>query len=233
MDLPVLGAAVRRIGSVDARAPPARTSSGEAAAVLTFPEGVRALEKPFRPALPPLPFRARLRARGTRGPDADRSRGGHRSRGGVCCSPTPAVARLLAPTAPLRADAGLPLPVKYRMCFGAPLRLRGPPSPSLAHDVRRGADHSPGADRPEPHDAAGTSSGERVFPRRPRARSRAPCSDGQAKARTRWAPGRSDPEPPREPLLPRGLECRQRAVLSMASDVLRPTRGPSGCHGFT
>src|SRR3989454_11759121 len=69
---------------------------------------------------------------------------------------------------------------------------------------------------------------------RPRPPSRAP----RARARTRWAPGRGDEPPPftgdvlrmRPPgvergegsdrsaaLLPRGLECRQRAVLSMAS----------------
>src|SRR3989442_4304042 len=48
MPLPVLGAAARRIGAVDGRRPACEDLLRCGAAVLTFPEGVKALAKPFR-----------------------------------------------------------------------------------------------------------------------------------------------------------------------------------------
>jgi len=48
MTLPVLGAAARLIGAVDGRRPACEDLLRRGAAVLTFPEGVKALAKPFR-----------------------------------------------------------------------------------------------------------------------------------------------------------------------------------------
>ena len=49
------------------------------------------------------------------------------------------LARLVGtPTAPLTPTLVLPLPAKYHIYFGAPLRLSGPAVPELvAHNVRR------------------------------------------------------------------------------------------------
>src|SRR4029077_15868471 len=48
MELPVLGAAARRVGAVDGRRGACEELLRAGAAVLTFPEGVRALRRPFR-----------------------------------------------------------------------------------------------------------------------------------------------------------------------------------------
>ena len=140
MDLPVLGAAARRIGAVDGTRPACADLLRGGAAVLTFPEGVRALEKPFRQRYRLCPFGHGFVhvALETRTPIVPVAVIGPEEEAPLLANPR-WLARLLGtPTAPLTPTLVLPLPVKYRICFGAPLRLRGPAVPELvAHDVRR------------------------------------------------------------------------------------------------
>jgi len=140
MDLPVLGAAARRIGAVDGTRPACADLLRGGAAVLTFPEGVRALEKPFRQRYRLCPFGHGFVhvALETRTPIVPVAVIGPEEEAPLLANPR-WLARLLGtPTAPLTPTLVLPLPVKYRICFGAPLRLRGPAVPELvAHNVRR------------------------------------------------------------------------------------------------
>ena len=140
MDLPVLGAAARRIGAVDGTRPACADLLRGGAAVLTFPEGVRALEKPFRQRYRLCPFGHGFVhvALETRTPIVPVAVIGPEEEAPLLANPR-WLARLLGtPTAPLTPTLVLPLPVKYRIYFGAPLRLRGPAVPELvAHDVRR------------------------------------------------------------------------------------------------
>src|SRR5262249_20835417 len=118
MELPVLGAAARRIGAVDGRREACIDLLRAGGAVLTFPEGVKALARPFRARYRLLNF-------------------GHGfmhvalATGAEDEAPTPAnppwIARMLAtPAAPITPALVFPLPVKYRIHFGAPMRFRGP-----------------------------------------------------------------------------------------------------------
>src|SRR5213593_690667 len=140
-----------------------------------LPRGCAGTREALPPALPPLPFRARLRARGTRDPDADRSRGGHRSRGGGAAARQPPLARPPPRHADgaAHADAGAAASGQVPYLFRRSAPPEGPRRPRV-RGARRSAraDDSPGADRPEPHDAPARLLVNGVFPRRPRARSR-------------------------------------------------------------
>ena len=138
MELPILGGVARRIGAADGRREPCLEILRARGVVLTFPEGTAALRRPFR-------NRYQL------------SRLGHGFMYVVLAAGVPVVpvavigaeeeaplvvnaswlARLLrTPVAPLSPTLVLPLPVKYRIHFGHPMRFDGAASPeAVARNV--------------------------------------------------------------------------------------------------
>jgi 1-acyl-sn-glycerol-3-phosphate acyltransferase len=133
MELPVLGTAARRIGAVDGQRSSCEKLLRAGAAVLTFPEGVKALARPFRE-------RYRLRnfghgfmhvALATGAPIVPVAVIGAEEEAPLLANPA-WLARLVGtPVAPITPTLVFPLPVKYRIYFGAPLRPKGPPTPEV------------------------------------------------------------------------------------------------------
>ena len=131
MSLPFLGGVARRIGATDGRREPCLEILRAGGVVLTFPEGTSALRRPFRD-------RYRLSTLGHGFMHVAMT-------AGVPIVPVAVIgaeeeapliahaswlARLLhTPVAPLSPTLALPLPVKYRIHFGHPMRFEGPPSP--------------------------------------------------------------------------------------------------------
>jgi hypothetical protein len=61
------------------------------------------------------------------------------------------LARLIrTPVAPITPTIVVPLPVKYRIYFGTPLRPKGPPTPRCGAQRERRASFRPGPDRRRP-----------------------------------------------------------------------------------
>src|SRR2546426_12532988 len=133
MDLPVLGAAARRIGAVDGTRPACADLLRGGAAVLTFPEGVRALEKPFRQRYRLRPFGHGFVhvALATRTPIVPVAVIRPEEEAPLLANPRWLAPLPRTPSAPLTPTLVLPLPVKYRIHFGAPLRFGGRPTPQL------------------------------------------------------------------------------------------------------
>jgi 1-acyl-sn-glycerol-3-phosphate acyltransferase len=127
MQLPVLGRVARRIGAVDGTRPACRALLEAGGAVLTFPEGIRALGKRFRD-------RYRLGRLGTGFARVALETGapvvpvaviGSEEESPILANPAWLARRLGVASAPLAPTVVFPLPVKYRLHFGAPLRLLG------------------------------------------------------------------------------------------------------------
>jgi 1-acyl-sn-glycerol-3-phosphate acyltransferase len=133
MELPVLGAAARRIGAVDGRRETCADLLRAGGAVLAFPEGVKALSKPFRERYRLRPFgHGFMHVAMTTGvPVVPVAVIGAEEEAPLLANPG-WLARLVGtPVAPLTPTVVFPLPVKYRIHFGAPLRFRGPISPEI------------------------------------------------------------------------------------------------------
>jgi 1-acyl-sn-glycerol-3-phosphate acyltransferase len=127
MELPVLGAAARNIGAVDGRRETCIDLLRAGAAVLTFPEGVRALGRPFwkRYRLAPFGHGFVHVALATGAPIVPVAVVGAEEEAPLLANPG-WLARLLGtPAAPLTPNLIFPLPVKYRLYFGPPVYLRG------------------------------------------------------------------------------------------------------------
>ena len=131
MELPILGRAARRIGAVDGNRDVCGNLLRAGGAVLTFPEGVQALRRPFRE-------RYRLREFGhgfahvaleTGAPIVPVAVSGSEEEAPLLANPAWLARLLRTPVAPLTPTLVVPLPVKYRIHFGDPLRLRGPATP--------------------------------------------------------------------------------------------------------
>ena len=140
MTLPVLAAAARLIGAVDGRRPACEDLLRRGAAVLTFPEGVKALAKPFRE-------RYRLRGFGhgfvhvalaTGAPIVPVAVIGAEEEAPLIANPAWLARLVRTPVAPITPTIVFPLPVKYRLHFGAPIRLKGSGGPEM---VARHAQH--------------------------------------------------------------------------------------------
>ena len=138
MELPFLGGVARRIGATDGRREPCLEILRAGGVVLTFPEGTAALRRPFRERYRLLPLghgfmRVALAAGvpvlpvAVIGAEEEAPLVAHASW----------LARLLrTPVAPLSPTLVLPLPVKYRIHFGHPLRFEGPADPeAVARNV--------------------------------------------------------------------------------------------------
>jgi 1-acyl-sn-glycerol-3-phosphate acyltransferase len=128
MELPVLGAAARRIGAADGRREICGDILRAGGVVLTFPEGVRALARRFR-------YRYQLSEFGhgfmhvalaTGTPIVPVAVVGAEEEAPLLANPQ-WLARLVGtPVAPITPTIVVPLPVKYRIHFGQPLWFRGP-----------------------------------------------------------------------------------------------------------
>ena len=128
MDLPILGRAARRIGAVDGTRPACVDLLRGSAVVLTFPEGVRALARPFRDRYRMAPFghgfvHVALEAGVPIVPVAVI---GAEEEAPLLANPAWLRRLLRTPVAPITPTLFVPLPVRYRLHFGTPLRLDGP-----------------------------------------------------------------------------------------------------------
>lgn len=134
MELPVLGRAAQRIGAVDGRRESCADLLRSGAAVLAFPEGTKALARGFRHRYRLSPFGHGFAqvALATGTPIVPVAVVGAEEEAPLLANP-PWLARLLhTPVAPLAPTLFVPLPVKYRLHFGHPLRLRGSATPEAA-----------------------------------------------------------------------------------------------------
>src|SRR5439155_2067509 len=140
MDLPVLGAAARRIGAADGRREICADLLRAGGVVLTFPEGVRALARPFRYRYQLCEFGHGFMhvALATGTPIVPVVVIGAEEEAPLLANPR-WLARLVGtPVAPITPTLVLPLPVKYHLHFGAPIRLKGSTGPD---SVARQAQH--------------------------------------------------------------------------------------------
>ncbi len=131
MELPLLGRAARRIGAVDGRRDTCADLLRAGGAVLAFPEGVKALARPFRERYRMHEFghgfvHVALR---TGAPIVPVAVIGPEEEAPLLANPAWLARLVRTPVAPLTPTLVVPLPVKYRIHFGAPLRFRGPAAP--------------------------------------------------------------------------------------------------------
>jgi len=131
IELPVLGKIARRIGATDGRRQFCIDLLRAGAVVLTFPEGVNALRRSFRERYRLRPFGHGFMhvALATGVPVVPVAVVGAEEEAPLVAR-SPWLERLLRlPVAPLSPTVVVPLPVKYRIYFGEPLRFRGPATP--------------------------------------------------------------------------------------------------------
>jgi 1-acyl-sn-glycerol-3-phosphate acyltransferase len=140
MELPILGRAARRIGAVDGTRPACVDLLRGSAVVLTFPEGVRALARPFRDRYRMAPFGHGFVhvALETGVPIVPVAVIGAEEEAPLLANPAWLRRLLRMPVAPITPTLFVPLPVRYRIHFGTPLRLSGPTTADcVASEVER------------------------------------------------------------------------------------------------
>jgi 1-acyl-sn-glycerol-3-phosphate acyltransferase len=139
MELPILGRAARRIGAVDGRRPACMSLLRAGATVLTFPEGVRALSRPFHERYHLAPFGTGFVhvARATGVPIVPVGVIGGEEEAPLIANPEWLRRLVRTPVAPITPTIVVPLPVRYRIYFGTPIRVSGPATDDR---VRREAD---------------------------------------------------------------------------------------------
>ncbi len=128
MELPILGRAARRIGAVDGSRAACINLLRGGAVVLTFPEGTRALARPFRDRYCLAPF-----GRGfvhvaleTGVPIVPVAVIGAEEEAPLLANPAWLRRLVRTPVAPITPTLFVPLPVRYRIHSGTPLRISGP-----------------------------------------------------------------------------------------------------------
>lgn len=133
MQLPILGRVASRIGAVDGRRQTCEDLLRAGGAVLTFPEGTAALGRPFRERYRLRPFGHGFVqvALATSTPIVPVAVIGAEEEAPLLANPRWLARLCRTPVAPLTPTLFVPLPVKYRLYFGAPLQLRGPASQSV------------------------------------------------------------------------------------------------------
>ena len=133
MELPVLGAAARRIGAVDGRRDACEELLNAGGSVLTFPEGVKALRRRFRERYQLTNFGHGFMhvALATEVPIVPVAVIGAEEEAPILGNPGWLARLLRTPVAPLTPTLFVPLPVRYRIHFGTPLRFKGPTSPDV------------------------------------------------------------------------------------------------------
>jgi 1-acyl-sn-glycerol-3-phosphate acyltransferase len=128
MRLPVLGWAARRIGAVDGTPRACRVLLQAGGVVLTFPEGMGALGRRFRDRYQIQRFGSgfALVALEARVPVVPVAVIGAEEESPIVGNPQWLARRIGLSAAPLSPTVIFPLPVKYRLHFGSPMRLHGP-----------------------------------------------------------------------------------------------------------
>lgn len=137
MKLPVLGRAAQRIGAVDGLRSVCEELLRAGAAVLTFPEGAPG-SKGLRNRYELAPLRQGFMhvAIATRTPIVPVAVIGAEEDAPLLANPRWLARFLGTPTAPVTPTLLVPLPVKYRIHFGGPLRFAGPiTTANVAHGV--------------------------------------------------------------------------------------------------
>jgi len=131
MELPVLGRAARRIGAVDGTRPSCISLLNAGAAVLAFPEGIRALTRGFRRRYQLGQFGRGFAhvALATGVPVVPVAVIGAEEEAPLIANPGWLRRLMRTPVAPITPSVVMPLPVRYRIHFGTPLWLHGPPTP--------------------------------------------------------------------------------------------------------
>jgi len=144
MTLPVLGRAARRIGAVDGQRETCTNLLAGGAAVLAFPEGVKALERRFSQRYQLRPFGHGFVhvALAARVPIVPVAIIGGEEEAPLLANPHWLRRLLRTPTAPLTPTLFVPLPVRYRIHFGVPYYPTGPATPQR---VARHVEHVRGA----------------------------------------------------------------------------------------
>jgi 1-acyl-sn-glycerol-3-phosphate acyltransferase len=140
MELPILGRAARRIGAVDGNRPACIDLLRGGAAVLTFPEGAQALARPFRDRYRMAPFgRGFVHVALKAGvPIVPVAVIGAEEEAPLLANPAWLRRLLRMPVAPITPTLFVPLPVRYRIHFGTPLRISGPATADcVAREVER------------------------------------------------------------------------------------------------
>jgi 1-acyl-sn-glycerol-3-phosphate acyltransferase len=131
IELPVLGRAAQRIGAVDGTRAACIGLLRAGAAVLTFPEGTRALDRGFRRRYELAPFGHGFMhvALATGAPVVPVAVIGAEEEAPLLANPRWLRRLLRTHVAPLTATVVVPLPVRYRIHVGAPLRFAGSSEP--------------------------------------------------------------------------------------------------------
>ncbi len=131
MELPVLGSVARRIGAVDGGRPACTRILEDGGVVLTFPEGIKALARPFRERYQLLPFGSGFVhvAIATGVPIVPVAVVGAEEEAPMLANPEWIQRLTRTPVAPITPTLVVPLPVRYRLHFGAPMHARGPATP--------------------------------------------------------------------------------------------------------
>ena len=140
MELPLLGRAARRIGAVDGTRPSCISLLRAGAVVLTFPEGTHALSRSFRQRYHVGPFGRGFAhvALATGVPVVPVAVIGAEEEAPLIANPGWLRRLVRTPVAPITPAVVMPLPVRYRIHFGAPLWLHGPPTPDrVARETER------------------------------------------------------------------------------------------------
>jgi len=140
MELPILGRAARRIGAVDGTRPSCISLLRAGAAVLTFPEGARALTRVSRQRYQLASFGHGFAhvALATGVPVVPVAVIGAEEEAPLIANPTWLRRLARTPIAPITPTVVVPLPVRYRIHFGAPLWLHGPLRPDrVAREAER------------------------------------------------------------------------------------------------
>jgi 1-acyl-sn-glycerol-3-phosphate acyltransferase len=140
MELPLLGYVARRIGAVDGRRPECVRLLRAGAAVLTFPEGTRALARSFHDRYSLARFGSGFMhvAMATGAPIVPVAVIGAEEEAPLLANPAWLRRLVRTPVAPITPTIVVPLPVRYRIYFGTPIQVSGPPTPErVSHEVGR------------------------------------------------------------------------------------------------
>jgi 1-acyl-sn-glycerol-3-phosphate acyltransferase len=134
MELPLLGKVAARIGAVDGRRPACLSLLSGGAAVLVFPEGVRALERRFSRRYQLVPFGHGFAhvAMDSHVPIVPVAAIGAEEEAPLLANLQWLKRLLRTPVAPITPTMLMPLPVRYRLHFGTPIHLDGPSTPERA-----------------------------------------------------------------------------------------------------
>lgn len=139
MQLPNLGNSARKIGAVDGQRASCIRLLRDGAAVLTFPEGTRAHDRTFRQRYRLAPFGHGFVhvALATRTPIVPVAVIGCEEEAPLLGNPAWLRRLLKVHAAPITPTFVLPLPVRYRIYFGEPIRLA---RPSTSRSVAAGVE---------------------------------------------------------------------------------------------